>query len=106
VCPQDSNSECFPIDPNVRTTHKERKSMRQSTIRATAVAVLTLLAAVPGAFAVGTPAGTVISNQATVRYTDSNGNPLTALSNIVTTTVSSGSSRVSFTIVITADAEV
>jgi len=62
--------------------------MRQSTIRATAVAVLTLLAAVPGAFAVGTPAGTVISNQATVRYTDSNGNPLTALSNIVTTTVS------------------
>jgi uncharacterized repeat protein (TIGR01451 family) len=37
---------------------------------------------------VGTPAGTVISNQATVNYTDANGNGLTALSNIVNTTVS------------------
>src|SRR5262249_47287366 len=35
-----------------------------------------------------TPAGTVISNQASVSYTDANGNPLSALSNVVTTTVS------------------
>lgn len=35
----------------------------------------------------GTPPGTVISNQATVDYTDANGNPLQALSNVVTTTV-------------------
>lgn len=40
------------------------------------------------ALAAGTPAGTVISNQATVSFTDVNGNPLTALSNVVTTTVS------------------
>jgi uncharacterized repeat protein (TIGR01451 family) len=40
------------------------------------------------ALAVGTPAGTTITNQATVNYADSNGNPLTTLSNIVTTTVS------------------
>jgi len=38
--------------------------------------------------AAGTPAGTTISNQATVNFADGNGNPLTALSNIVTTTVS------------------
>ena len=38
--------------------------------------------------AVGTPAGTVISNQASVAYTDANGNNLSALSNTVTTTVS------------------
>lgn len=62
--------------------------MKLTTTRAAAFAALTLLAAVPQAFAVGTPAGTVISNQATVNYTDANGNPLSALSNIVTTTVS------------------
>jgi uncharacterized repeat protein (TIGR01451 family) len=40
------------------------------------------------AWAVGTPAGTVISSQATATYEDASGNPLTALSNTVTTTVS------------------
>lgn len=39
------------------------------------------------ALAGGTPPGTVISNQATVNYTDANGNPLQTLSNVVTTTV-------------------
>ena len=39
------------------------------------------------AFALGTPAGTVITSQATANYTDLNGNPLSALSNAVTTTV-------------------
>lgn len=55
-----------------------------------AVAALALVAgATTGlALAAGTPAGTVISNQATVRFTDVNGNPLTQLSNVVTTTVS------------------
>jgi len=58
--------------------------------------ILTLLAALlvlAGAatlpvLAVGTPAGTVISNQASVAYQDANGNALSALSNTVTTTVS------------------
>ena len=36
----------------------------------------------------GTTAGTPITNQATVDYEDANGNPLQALSNIVSTTVS------------------
>jgi len=45
-------------------------------------------AAFSHALATGTPAGTTISNQATVNYADNNGNPLTTLSNIVTTTVS------------------
>jgi uncharacterized repeat protein (TIGR01451 family) len=40
------------------------------------------------ALALGTPAGTNITNQATVDYEDANGNPLQALSNVVTTTVS------------------
>jgi len=40
------------------------------------------------AFALGTTAGTDITNQATVTYEDANGNSLTALSNVVTTTVS------------------
>ncbi len=54
-----------------------------------AVAALALVAGATGlAFAAGTPAGTVISNQATVTFTDVNGNPLTQLSNVVTTTVS------------------
>ena len=40
------------------------------------------------AMATGTPAGTVISNQAYVDYKDANSNPLTrAYSNIVTSTV-------------------
>jgi len=62
--------------------------MRQNLTRALTLAALVALVAVPQAYAVGTPAGTVISNQATINYTDSNGNPLSALSNIVTTTVS------------------
>jgi uncharacterized repeat protein (TIGR01451 family) len=54
-------------------------------------AAVVLMAAVTltsPAFALGTPAGTDITNQATVTYEDANGNPLTALSNVVTTTVS------------------
>lgn len=46
-----------------------------------------LLSASP-TLAVGTPAGTAITNQATVDYQDANGNALQALSNVVTTTVS------------------
>ena len=43
----------------------------------------------PSAMAVGTPAGTVISNQAFADYEDANGNPLPRVySNTVTTTVS------------------
>jgi len=44
--------------------------------------------ATPHAWAVGTPAGTDITNQATVDFADVNGNPLQVLSNVVTTTVS------------------
>jgi trimeric autotransporter adhesin len=51
----------------------------------------TLLCAAP-ALAAGTPVGTSISNQATVDYTDANGNPMQTLSNIVTTIVSQVSS--------------
>lgn len=61
------------------------KSVRMTAALAAAVLAL---AATPAAFAVGTPAGTVISNQASVSYTDTNGNALTALSNVVTTIVS------------------
>jgi len=53
----------------------------------TAILLAGLFAAQP-ASAAGTTAGTVISNQATVDFTDGNGNPLQVLSNIVTTTVS------------------
>jgi len=55
----------------------------------TALAALSvvLLSASP-ALAVGTPAGTTITNQATVDYQDANGNPLQTLSNVVSTTVS------------------
>lgn len=62
--------------------------MRQPTTRAAIVAAVLALVSVSQALAVGTPAGTVISNQATVTYTDSNGNPLVVASNVVTTTVS------------------
>lgn len=44
------------------------------------------------AMAGGTPPGTNITNQATVDFTDSNGNPLQTLSNIVTTIVSQAAS--------------
>lgn len=49
--------------------------------------VLAVAAVATPAFAQSTPAGTVISNQASVSYQDTTGNTLTALSNIVTTTV-------------------
>ncbi|HEY3174336.1 MAG TPA: hypothetical protein VGK94_01105 [Candidatus Polarisedimenticolia bacterium] len=63
-----------------------RSILRCATL---ALAFFALAAAGTGqALAVGTPAGTTISNQATVSYADSNGNPLVTLSNIVTTTVS------------------
>ena len=51
-------------------------------------AILLAAAAAAPVLAAGTPAGTNITNQATVNFTDVNGNPLTALSNVVTTTVS------------------
>lgn len=63
-----------------------RHGLRVATWSATA-AILAVLAANP-ALALGTPAGTVITNQATVDYTDVNGNALSAVSNPVTTTVS------------------
>ncbi len=51
-------------------------------------AVLALLAlAAPAAWALGTPAGTAITNTATVNFEDVNGNALSELSNTVTTTV-------------------
>lgn len=62
--------------------------MRRSWIRSAAMAAALIIAAAPLVFAAGTPAGTNIQNQATVTYTDGSGNPLTALSNVVTTTVS------------------
>jgi uncharacterized repeat protein (TIGR01451 family) len=52
------------------------------------IAVALAVFAVQPARALGTQAGTVISNQATVDFTDANGNPIQQLSNIVTTTVS------------------
>ncbi len=62
--------------------------MRQPVTRAAILTALVALVSVSHALAVGTPAGTVISNQATVTYTDSNGNPLSVASNVVSTTVS------------------
>lgn len=62
--------------------------MRPTTLRAALVAAVLLAAATPQAWAVGTLAGTNITNQATVNYTDTNSNALQALSNVVTTTVS------------------
>ena len=53
-----------------------------------AACVLALALGGSMALALGTPAGTSITNQATVNYTDSNGNPLQSLSNVVTTVVS------------------
>lgn len=52
-----------------------------------AVALVALAFATP-VHAIGTTAGTAITNQATVNYRDANNNALTALSNIVSTTVS------------------
>ena len=63
-------------------TQTMKRTLRTAAFLA-AVAVLTA-----PVFAAGTPVGTVISNQATVNYEDANGNTLTAVSLIVTTTVS------------------
>lgn len=62
--------------------------MRQPMTRALTVAAALAFVTASLVLAAGTPAGTVISNQATVTYTDSNGNPLSVASNVVTTTVS------------------
>jgi len=65
--------------------------MNQLTRRAgslMAAVLLASLASVSLTLAVGTPAGTPITNQATVDFTDANGNPLTQTSNVVTTIVS------------------
>ena len=62
--------------------------MRGNSFLAAAVLGLAALVLAVPAHAVGTPAGTDITNQATVDYEDVNGNPLQALSNVVTTTVS------------------
>jgi len=53
---------------------------------ATAVLAVAALAG-PAVLAVGTPAGTPIQNTATVNFEDVNGNPLTEVSNTVTTIV-------------------
>ncbi len=53
---------------------------------AAAVLALALLAS-PAVLAVGTPAGTAIQNTATVNFQDVNGNPLSEVSNTVTTLV-------------------
>lgn len=63
------------------------KQLTPRTWLGAAVTAVVLLAS-SQAFALGTPAGTPITNQATVDYEDANGNPLQTLSNIVTTTVS------------------
>ena len=52
------------------------------------LSVLVVLGFTTAVFAMGTPAGTNITNQATVDYEDANGNSFTELSNVVTTTVS------------------
>src|SRR5262245_17102242 len=65
--------------------------MRGKLLSLTARFALPLLVAVfaaAPALAIGTPAGTVISTQATVDFEDLNGNPLQALPNTVRTTVS------------------
>ncbi|HKY32056.1 MAG TPA: hypothetical protein VJV23_05920 [Candidatus Polarisedimenticolia bacterium] len=64
--------------------------MKRCLIRgiASLLPLLFLTLAAGPVLAAGTPAGTVISNQATVDYTDVNGNPLQTVSNIVTTVVS------------------
>jgi uncharacterized repeat protein (TIGR01451 family) len=56
--------------------------------QALAAVMLTLAAlSAPAALAVGTPAGTAINNTATVNFEDVNGNPLSEVSNTVTTIV-------------------
>jgi len=64
-----------------------KNGMLRNTLRIAALLAAVAALATP-AFALGTPAGTDIDNQATVNYEDANGNGLVALSNVVTTTVS------------------
>lgn len=52
------------------------------------VAACALLLVTGQALAIGTPAGTAITSQATANYQDANGNALSSLSNIITVTVS------------------
>jgi uncharacterized repeat protein (TIGR01451 family) len=63
---------------------------RSATVLWVVALVLAAALAVPGvALAAGTPAGTTITNQATVTFTDTNNNPYTQQSNTTTVTVSS-----------------
>ena len=64
-----------------------RTTTRNTLLLLAAVAVV-LAGGIGTALAVGTPAGTVISNQATVDFEDAGGTPFQTLSNIVTTTMS------------------
>lgn len=64
----------------------KRSDARVLRLALAVVGAVLLLA--PPAFAVGTPSGTSITNQATVNFTDANGNALQAQSNVVTTVVS------------------
>lgn len=62
--------------------------MRNRLLRALALAAVLAVAVAAGAVAVGTPAGTIITNQATLTYKDANNNPMTPVtSGAVTTTV-------------------
>jgi uncharacterized repeat protein (TIGR01451 family) len=61
---------------------------RTATVRWVVALVLAAALAVPGvALAAGTPAGTIITNQATVTFTDTSNNPYTQLSNTTSVTV-------------------
>jgi uncharacterized repeat protein (TIGR01451 family) len=62
--------------------------MRSPITRIAAVAAALIVMSMPVILAVGTPAGTSITNQANVTYTDINGNPLSVASNVVSTIVS------------------
>ena len=62
------------------------RSVRKFLAGALTTALAAFVLATP-VLALGTPAGTPITNQATVDYTDSNGNALQTLSNVVTTIV-------------------
>src|SRR6185436_5777172 len=78
-------------DSRIPIQHTMRSEPMNRLVRRSMVALaapVLFAAAFSHALATGTPAGTTISNQATVNYADNNGNPLTTLSNIVTTTVS------------------
>jgi len=63
--------------------------MSKGTTRWVLAAAVLAVAALAGpvALAIGTPAGTAIDNTATVNFEDVNGNPLTEVSNTVTTIV-------------------